>query len=277
MKKRIWILFLVLGILLAQSGCFWNRKTVTVGGQKVVVDTSVPESTLDPADFSRQEDGAIVYAGGKYLTGIDVSSHQGKINWKKVSNHVEFAMIRAGYRGYTEGTLARDTAFVYNIRHALKYGLKVGVYFFSQALTPEEAAEEAQYLLRLIRKYDVTMNIAYDWEYIENVEPGSARTEQVTKETVTACAAAFCDTIAAAGYTPAIYCNGMLGYLSYDLSKLPDVEVWYANYDSVSPDFAYQIRMWQYTDSGTLQGVNGKVDYNLYFLEQEPEEEKTSA
>ena len=67
------------------------------------------------------------------------------------------------------------------------------------------------------------------------------------------------------------------GYLSYDLSKLPDVEVWYANYDSVSPDFAYQIRMWQYTDSGTLQGVNGKVDYNLYFLEQEPEEEKTSA
>ena len=277
MKKRMWVLLLVVGLLLLQSGCFWNRKTVKVGGQTVVVDSALPESSLNPEDFTWQEDGTIDYTGGRYLTGIDVSSHQGKINWKKVSKQVDFAMIRGGYRGYTEGTLARDTAFRYNIGHALKNGLKVGVYFFSQALNPEEAAEEARYLLKLIRKYDVTLNVAYDWEYIENVEPGSARTEQVTRETVTQCAAAFCETVAAAGYTPAIYCNGMLGYLSYDLSQLPDVEIWYADFDNVSPDFAYRIRMWQYTDAGTLPGVEGKVDYNLCFLDQEPEEDSPSA
>ena len=80
MKKRVCILILILAILGAQAGCVWNRKTVTVGGQKVVLDNSIPESTLDPADFTRKEDGSIVYNGGKYLRGIDVSAHQGKID-----------------------------------------------------------------------------------------------------------------------------------------------------------------------------------------------------
>lgn len=184
----------------------------------------MPGSTLDAADFSRQKDGTIVYSGGKYLMGIDVSAHQGKINWKKVAKKVDFAMIRMGYRGYTEGVLAEDGAFAYNMKHALKNGLQVGVYFFSQAVSAEEAAEEARYLLAAIQSYDVTLNVAYDWEPIDNVEPGTARTEQVSEETVTQCAAAFCDVIRKAGYQPALYCNGMLGYLSYDLTELPDVE-----------------------------------------------------
>ena len=272
MKRRLSALCLALTLLVLQGGCAWNQKTVTVGGQTVVVDSSVPGSTLDAADFSRQKDGTIVYSGGKYLMGIDVSAHQGKINWKKVAKKVDFAMIRMGYRGYTEGVLAEDGAFAYNMKHALKNGLQVGVYFFSQAVSAEEAAEEARYLLAAIQSYDVTLNVAYDWEPIDNVEPGTARTEQVSEETVTQCAAAFCDVIRKAGYQPALYCNGMLGYLSYDLTELPDVELWYANYDSTSPDFAYRIRMWQYTDSGKLDGVTGKVDYNLYFCDEKAAE-----
>lgn len=130
MKVRLSVLGLILALLLAQGGCAWNQKTVTVGGQTVVVDSSVPGSTLDAENFSRRKDGTIAYSGGKYLTGIDVSAHQGKINWKKVAEKVDFAMIRVGYRGYTKGVLAEDNAFVYNIKHALKNGLQVGVYFF---------------------------------------------------------------------------------------------------------------------------------------------------
>ena len=267
MKVRLSVLGLILALLLAQGGCTWNQKTVTVGGQTVVVDSSVPGSTLDAENFSRRKDGTIAYSGGKYLTGIDVSAHQGKINWKKVAEKVDFAMIRVGYRGYTKGVLAEDNTFVYNIKHALKNGLQVGVYFFSQAVSPKEAVEEAEYLLARIKKYSITLSVAYDWELIDNVEPGTARTESVSEDTMTQCAAAFCDVIRKAGYQPALYCNGMQGYLSYDLAQLSDVELWYANYDSGSPDFAYQIRMWQYTDAGKLEGVEGKVDYNLYFCD----------
>lgn len=268
MQKRLCGLFLALAVLILQSGCTWPwQETVTVGGQTVVVDSDVPSSTLNAADFSVQKDGTIRYTGGKYLTGIDVSAHQGKINWKKASKKVNFAMLRVGYRGYTDGALTTDSTFQYNIKQALKYGVQVGVYFFSQAISVTEAKEEANYLLSLVRKYKITLNVAYDWENIDNVGKGVARTENVTKDMVTQCAVAFCDVIQNAGYEPAIYCNGMLGYLSYDLTQLQDVDIWYANYDSTSPDFAYQIRMWQYTDSATLAGINGKVDLNLYFCE----------
>ena len=232
---------------------------------------------LDAADFSQQADGKVIYTGGKYLTGIDVSAHQGEINWKKVAKQVDFAMIQVGYRGYTEGKLAEDKQFRENIQQALKYKLKVGVYFFSQAITPKEAKAEAKYLLKLIKDYDITLNVAYDWEYIDNVDFGTARTDKIKENTVTECAAAFCKTIADAGYQPAIYCNGMLGYFSYDLSKLSGVDVWYANYADPSPEFAYRIRMWQYSDKGKLEGVTGNVDLNLYFYDQASEKkaEKT--
>lgn len=131
MRKRGLLLCLALLLVLCQ-GCTWpHKKTVTIGGQSVTIDPSVPENNLNASDFSQQEDGKVVYTGGKYLTGIDVSAHQGKINWKKVAKQVDFAMIQAGYRGYTEGKLAEDERFRENIQQALKYKLKVGVYFFS--------------------------------------------------------------------------------------------------------------------------------------------------
>lgn len=96
-----------------------------------------------------------------------------------------------GYRGCTEGKLAEDERFRENIQQALKYKLKVGVYFFSQAITPKEAKAEAKYLLKLIKDYDITLNVAYDWEYIDNVDFGTARTDKIKENTVTECAAPF--------------------------------------------------------------------------------------
>lgn len=272
MKKRGLLLCLALLLALCQ-GCVWpQRDTVTIGGQEVAIDPDVPENTLQGEDFSQQEDGTVRYTGGASLTGVDVSAHQGEINWKKVAKQVDFAMIRAGYRGYTEGKLVEDAWFRQNITQALQYKLKVGVYFFSQAITPEEAKAEAEYLLQLIDGYDIALNVAYDWEYIDNVEFGTARTDTAAEDTVTQCAVAFCQTIADAGYQPAIYCNGMLGYFGYDLSQLPGVDVWYANYADPEPNFAYQIRMWQYSDTGTVAGVTGDVDLNLYFYDQPAEQ-----
>lgn len=273
MKKRGWLLCLVLCLALCQS-CAWpHQETVTIGGQKVAINPDVPENTLQEEDFSQQADGTVIYTGGDYLAGVDVSAHQGEINWKKVAKQVDFAMIRAGYRGYTEGKLVEDERFQENISQALKYKLKVGVYFFSQAVTPQEAKAEAKYLLRLIDAYDIALNVAYDWEYIDNVEFGTARTDTVEEHTVTECAAAFCQTVADAGYQPAIYCNGMLGYFGYDLSQLPGVDVWYADYADSEPNFAYQIRMWQYSDSGAVAGITGNVDLNLYFYDAKSEQE----
>lgn len=146
MKVRLSVLGLILALLLAQGGCAWNQKTVTVGGQTVVVDSSVPGSTLDAENFSRRKDGTIAYSGGKYLTGIDVSAHQGKINWKKVAEKVDFAMIVWGTAATQRGCWRRTTPLCTNIKHALKNGLQVGVYFFSQAVSPKEAVEEAEYL-----------------------------------------------------------------------------------------------------------------------------------
>lgn len=270
MRKQVALLCFAATMLFCMAGCAWPKeKTVNFGGQDVVIDQRVPENTLQEEDFVRQEDGTIRYSGGTYLTGIDVSSHQGKINWKKVAKEVDFAMIRVGYRGYTEGKLSEDEQFRRNIKQALKNKVQVGVYFFSQALTAEEAKEEAEYLLSLIKDYDITLNVGYDWEYIDDVEFGTARTDKVGEDTVTQCAQAFCKTIADAGYQPAIYCNGMLGYFSYDLAQLPGVDVWYADYAGNSPNFAYEIRMWQYTAAGKVDGITGNVDLNLYFCQSE--------
>ena len=134
------------------------------------------------------------------IPGVDVSYYQGEIDWEKVkASGIEFAIIRLGYRGYgEEGKLAEDKMAYQNIEGALEAGLKVGIYFFSQAITVEEAVEEAEFVLKRIEKYDITMPIVYDWEYISE----EARTAKMDRRTLTECYKAFCEKITEAGYTP---------------------------------------------------------------------------
>ena len=199
------------------------------------------------------------------IPGVDVSYYQGKIDWEKVkASGIEFAIVRLGYRGYgEEGKLVEDKLAFENIEGALEAGLKVGVYFFSQAISVEEAREEAEFVLERIEGYDITMPVIYDWEYISE----EARTADMDRRTLTDCYIAFCEKIEAAGYTPMPYFNT---YQSRDLMNLYELErwpFWLALYSS-RMTFPYRIEMWQYTDSGKVPGIEGNVDLNLFFVDE---------
>lgn len=224
----------------------------------------MPLNPYDKDSFSVDEKGRTVYEqnGRRARAGIDVSTHQQEIDWPAVAaDGVDFAILRLGHRGYSEGGLFLDRTFEQNLRGALEAGLEVGVYFFSQAVTPEEAEEEADYVLEVLDGQELTFPVAFDWESIPGDE---ARTDGLDGETMTRCAAAFCERIKDAGYRPAVYFNRTQGYLRYDLRDLTDYDLWLAEYDAV-PDFYYHFDLWQYSHTGRVDGIQGDVDLDLAF------------
>ena len=224
----------------------------------------VDRNVYDPEGFVQQENGWITYEknGTKALQGVDVSVYQGDVDWQAVADAgVEFAIIRAGYRGYSQGSIQPDVNFENNMEGALKAGLDVGVYFFSQATTVREAEEEADYVLEAIRSYPVTYPVVFDWEFIDGQ---TARTDGMEGAHMTQCAKTFCELVAAGGYTPMVYFNQEQGYLYYQLDQLDGFSFWLAEYDQ-KPDFFYDFEMWQYTHTGTVPGIQGNVDLNLAF------------
>lgn len=221
------------------------------------------------SEFSEEEfakSGQVVtYSGDKFETswGIDISEHQHEIDWEKVGNsEVSFAIVRVGYRGYSVGSLFEDEFFRSNIEGAVQNGIDVGVYFFSQAITVEEAKQEAQFVLDLIAGYDITLPVFFDWETI-GTEP--ARTDEVSPKILTDCAIAFCEEISGAGYTPGIYMYRYLGYYSYDLARVSDYTIWMGAIGDY-PDFYYSHDIWQYSISGQIDGISTDVDLNLRFI-----------
>ncbi len=219
----------------------------------------VPRNEYDASAFYKDENGWLRCDGAP--VGIDVSTHQGEIDWERVAEAgVEFAMIRAGRRGYTEGGLYEDERFRQNIEGAAAAGLNVGVYFFSQAISAAEAREEAAYLLERIAENDtLTYPVVFDWEPIVGAD---ARTDGLNSAVLTACARAFCEEIASAGYAPAVYFNAEIGYLGYRLDQLTDYEFWLAEYHD-APTFYYGFGLWQYASSGSVPGIEGAVDMDL--------------
>lgn len=224
----------------------------------------MPLNPYDPDAFSIDGKGRVVYEqdGRKAKAGIDVSTHQKDIDWQAVAaDGISFAMLRLGHRGYSEGGLFLDQMFTQNLQGALDAGLEAGVYFFSQAVTPEEAEEEAEFVLEALDGRKLSFPVAFDWETI----PGdTARTDELDGETVTRCAAAFCKRIEDAGYQAAVYFNQTQGYLHYDLRELTDYTLWLAEYDAV-PDFYYHFDLWQYSHKGQVDGIQGDVDLDLSF------------
>ena len=206
--------------------------------------------------------------------GIDVSSHQGSIDWQAVANAgVEFAIIRVGYRGYGTGTLEEDPMYYANMEGALAAGLDVGVYFYSQAVSTQEAREEAQFVLDRLGGYTITYPVLFDWEQGAD----AARTDDVDNETLTRCAIAFCDNIETFGYRAGCYFNQSFGYDRFDLRQLDDYCFWLAEYNSYQ-SFLYDVALWQYSDSGNVPGIDTVVDLNLCFVDfHEPETEEVSA
>lgn len=223
----------------------------------------MPVNPYEQKAFVWDERGRLTYEkdGKRAKTGIDVSVYQKEIDWKAVAaDGIDFAILRLGYRGYTEGGLFMDQNFEANLSGAVDAGLDVGVYFFSQAITPAEAEAEAAYVLNALEGYDTVYPVAFDWEPIE---PGqNARTDGLDGESLTQCAAAFCKKIEESGRTAAIYFNQDMGYLRYDLRELKDFCLWLAEYGS-QPDFYYHFDLWQYTHTGHVAGIEGNVDLDL--------------
>ena len=205
----------------------------------------------------------------RVLQGIDVSTFQQDIDWQAVADSgIAFAVIRAGYRGYGKGSIVEDDRFRQNVAGARAAGLHVGLYFFSQAVTPEEAAEEAQWLVDAAHDYQIDMPLVFDWENIDQstVAAGdTVRTAEMTGEDVTACAVAFCETVTAAGYDAAVYGNRWQGYYDYDFTQLKDYAFW-VSAPGTADDFYYAHDFWQYSYDGTVPGISGSVDRDLWFV-----------
>ncbi len=271
-NRYIKIMALVVGALLILSSCgmlFRNEPTdpgTTVprdnNGNEIPVYSDVDLTALDPGLFYIDENGRVRYSDPavKIYSGIDISVFQGDVDWNAVKNDgIDFVILRVGFRGYTKGGLNEDANFRKNCENALQAGLNVGVYFFSQAITADEAEEEADYVLSLIKDFDIQYPVAYDWETIDY---DNARTDGLDNETITQCAVRFCDKISAAGYTPVIYFNRSLGYFNYDLSMIKDYHFWLAEYKG-APSFIYDYKLWQYSKDGTVNGIDGSVDLNI--------------
>lgn len=240
-------------------------------GEKVYVPIYQDVEACDyDWDGLKTSDGYRIYApdGKKQCKiGIDVSKYQSAIDWQKVrESGVEFVMIRTGYRGYGEGgTLVQDDMFEQHIQGARAAGLEVGVYFFSQAVTKKEAEEEADFVLALIRDYNITYPIAFDSEKVEN---GDGRANNLSVSKRTDLAIAFLEKIRKAGYEPMVYANDRWYALNLDLRRLTDYQLWLASYRE-EPVFPYKMKVWQYTNSATVPGVSGKVDMNIWFTDKE--------
>ena len=237
--------------------------------QYASIDRSLPQSDYDwsnlvevsetPREVEYAVDGETVS-----IKGIDVSTYQGDIDWEKVAaSGVKFVFIRLGYRGYESGLLVKDDRFEDNIRGALQNGIAVGVYFVTQAISVEEAVEEAQFVMENIRPYNVTWPIVLD---IEDAASATARTAELSQQARTDHAIAFCETVKESGYTPMLYCNIRWFIEKLDITRITDYDKWFAQYFR-KPFFPYAFQVGQYSSTGRIDGIEGNVDYNISFVD----------
>ena len=238
---------------------------VAAGGKYhfVPVNRELKMNSLDPINLNVLDNGEFQYlTDGKVTSykGIDVSSHQGVIDWNLVAQDgVEFAFIRVGFRGYgSEGKLVVDEMFHTNIQQAKEAGVKVGVYMFSQATTEAELDEEVQLVLDNIASYQLDCPVVYDVEMIS----GYGRMNNLTPEERTNLTLRFCEKIAQAGYRPMIYHNTEMAAIRIDYAALEAYDKWYAAYNR-RMFFPYEFKVWQYSDKGSVQGIKTNVDMNI--------------
>lgn len=229
----------------------------------IPIENNVKKHTYNLENFKSNDKGEIEYVEGENIKskkGIDVSKYQGEIDWVKVkADGVEFAFIRLGYRGYGNALLVPDENFIKNIEGAINANIEVGVYFFSQAISTAEAIEEAEFVLNYIKDYQINYPVVFDTEEIIN---DSSRTENLTKEELTNICITFCERVKTEGYSPMIYANIKRYTTMLDLKKLENYEKWYAQYDS-TPYYPYEFSIWQYSEKGYVDGINGMVDLNI--------------
>lgn len=231
------------------------------------IQEELARNTYDPEAFETDEDGIMhYYKNGDRIShkGIDVSRYQNRIDWEKVAaDEVEYAFIRLGIRGYTEGEIMEDETFERNIKGALQNDIGVGIYFFTQALSEEEAEEEAEFVIESIAPYKVEYPVVIDVETVSGTE---ARGNALTSAERTKYCTVFCEKIKEAGYTPMIYGNLKTFTMLLDMEELEEYDKWFAYYGD-SYYFPYDFKIWQYTNKGSVAGISGEVDLNISFEE----------
>lgn len=248
---------------------FYPNELVLVSGGKyhfVPIKDSLKKNSYDEARLHILESGELQYVEAEQVMsykGIDVSSHQGDIDWQKVAEDgVKFAFIRGVYRGYGSGKLVEDERFEENVQGALDAGIKVGVYCYSQAINEEELLEEANLILQKIAPYDIDCPVVYD---VEMVSGANGRMNALTAEERTNLTILFCETIKNAGYKPMIYHNMEMAALRLNFEALEDYDKWFA-YFNANFYFPYEYDVWQYSEKGKVNGIQGKVDMNISFI-----------
>jgi GH25 family lysozyme M1 (1,4-beta-N-acetylmuramidase) len=204
----------------------------------------------------------------KTRIGIDVSSHQGVIDWQAVAkNGIEFAFIRVGVRGYTVGDISLDNQYQANIEGAVDAGIKVGVYFFSQAIDEIEALAEADFVLQQLSGRALDYPVVYD---LESVAEAEGRINALSSEQRVRNARAFCERIEAAGYTAMLYGNvADIAHYYQDPTLADDYGIWFAQYDVSEPVAPLDFTIWQFTSSGVINGIGTRVDLNIHFSPEE--------
>lgn len=204
------------------------------------------------------------------VEGVDISEHNGIVDWEALGKSVQFAFIRIGYRGYTDGKLHTDKMAKENLRGARKAGIPVGVYVYSQATTEAEAQEEARFVLDAVRfaKVELPLIIDYEYGYDANGDhAGRLHQANLTKKETTRLLCAFCDTVTAEGYTAGVYANSHFYISKFDASSLPKGTLrWVADYNkSVTYTGAFDV--WQYSKTGKIKGNGSKyIDLNRWYL-----------
>ena len=227
------------------------------------ISDKVERNNLDVEKFYTGDDGYMHYSDDNIKVGVDLSTFQSDIDWETLAKNkdIDFVMLRVGYRGYTQGGLMLDSSFEDSKAAVIKYKIPTGLYFFTQAITYDEGVEEANFVLKQIGKMNVKYPIVIDSELIGDSE---ARGDNASNDERTDGIVGFCETIKAAGYTPMIYASRNMFAQCLDMDRLGDYELWLAHYANV-PNFPYKYTGWQYTESGTVDGISGDVDLDLWF------------
>ena len=223
---------------------------------KVVTGTQI----IQGVTYNFGSDGAIQTSVNGSKFGIDISRHNGSIDWNAVkSSGVDYVIIRCGYRGSSSGALITDQNFQSNIKGATAAGLKVGIYVFSQAVNEVEAVKEASLAVSLAKGYKLTYPIFID------TESSGGRADKIDVATRTAVVNAFCQTVQSAGYQAGIYASKSWFETKLSMGSIGNYRIWLAQY-AAAPTYSGRYDMWQYSSKGTISGINGKVDLNLSYL-----------
>lgn len=233
------------------------------------VDSSLRQHNYnwDNLQNSRYEKDYIVNGKSRAYKCIDISAHQGKINWEAVkADGVDYAFIRLGFRYGVKANIELDEYFNRNIEGAQAAGVKVGVYFYSQAINSAEAREEANFVLDALEGYNLELPIAFD---MEGGASADYRAYNLGVQTATNICLAFMDTIKAAGHDTMLYTYAKYAIEKLDMSQLEHYDLWMAQYYNI-PFYPYNFKIWQYGAYGKVNGIKGDVDMNLIFRDYQP-------